>query len=57
MTKAITIIRVFFLFALFSSGIIELWASNFFSTPFEQLTVSAAIGALGVLGAKLSHLV
>ncbi|MBB3444225.1 cell division septal protein FtsQ [Rhizobium sp. BK379] len=56
-TRAITIIRIFFLFALFSSGVIELWASNFFSTPIEQLTVSAIIGALGVFGAKVSHLV
>lgn len=56
MFKYLTIIRVFFVIALFAAGIIELWATDFFSTPVSQLTVSAVAGAVGVIAAKLTHL-
>ena len=57
MLKSLTIIRVFFVIALFAAGIVELWASSFFSTPLSQLTVSAVAGAIGVVAAKFAHIV
>lgn len=55
--RSVTLVRIFFVFALLAAGIVELWATNFFSTPIEQLGVSAVVGAVAVIGAKLIHAV
>lgn len=55
--RSVTFVRIFFVFALLAAGVVELWATNFFSTPIEQIGVSAIVGAVGVLGAKLIHAV
>ena len=55
--KYMTLFRVFIIGALFASGVVELWAVDFFSTPLEQLSVGAVAGALAVVGAKIVHLV
>jgi len=57
MLKSLTFIRIFFVIALFAAGIVELWASSFFSTPLSQLTVSAVAGAAAVVAAKFTHIV
>ena len=50
-------VRVFFIGAMIAAGIVELWAENFFSTPVQQLGVSAFAGAAALIAAKLAHVV
>lgn len=45
--------RLFFIGAMMTAGIIDLWASTSFTTPIAQLSASAVVGSFTVVGAKI----
>jgi hypothetical protein len=55
--KLISIFRIFTLAALVVSGAMELWSSELFSTPIEQIGVGAAAGIGAAIIAKVAHIV
>lgn len=52
--KKTTLVRAFFAGAMLSAATIELLGSQVFSTPVEQLTVSAIAGAGAAFAAKMA---
>lgn len=50
-------VRIFFVCAIIVSATFDLVTNNSFSQPFEQLTLSAVAGIIGVGLAKIAHVV
>lgn len=55
--KFIAFFRVFTIAALVISGGFELWSSELFSTPIEQIGLSAIGGFSAAVLAKAAHIV
>lgn len=56
MVKIVRFVRVFTVAAMLVGGAMELWSSNLFSTPIEQIGFATIAGIVAASIAKAVHL-
>ncbi|MCL7999429.1 hypothetical protein M8994_14360 [Brucella sp. 21LCYQ03] len=54
--RTVRFVRVFTVVAMLVGGAMELWSSEIFSTPIEQIGFATIAGILGATIAKVAHL-
>ncbi|WP_368649581.1 hypothetical protein [Brucella intermedia] len=55
LVKTVRFVRVFTVIAMLVGGMMELWSSEIFSTPIEQIGFATIAGILGATIAKAIH--